>query len=61
MDRGEVLTWVLRIQRDLSAHSRGRRPLELVGMGGQAGDIPIYQINPEAPTSYLNSIRRNWI
>ena len=51
MDRGEVLTWVLRGYSNdpLRPFTGPGGPLELVGMGGQAGDIPIYQINPESP------------
>lgn len=54
MDRGEVLTWVLGgySSDPLRPFTGAGGPLELVGMSGQANDVPVYQIN----TSKENSL-----
>ncbi len=54
MDRGEVLAWVLGgySSDPLRPFTGPGGPLELVGMGGQANDVPVYQIN----TSKENSL-----
>jgi prepilin-type N-terminal cleavage/methylation domain-containing protein len=54
MDRGEVLAWALGgySSDPLRPFTGPGGPLELVGMSGQAGDIPIYQVN----TSKENSL-----
>ena len=49
MDRGEVLAWALGgySSDPLRPFTGPGGPFELVGMGGQAGDIPIYQVNTD--------------
>ena len=49
MDRGEVLAWTLGgySSDPLRPFTGPGGPFELVGMGGQAGDIPIYQVNTD--------------